>query len=159
MLFVPTIAAAATVSWCAKDPTTPVGQIGTPERVFKVLTDAEAYPRWVVGAKQIRAVDAGWPAPGTAFHHSVGAGPASLDDATTVVELDSPRRMVLKGRARPLGTMAIVLDVRRAGDDTEITITENGEVYNPIFKFVSRFIIGHYGSIDDYLEGLKKVVR
>jgi uncharacterized protein YndB with AHSA1/START domain len=97
----------------------------TPERVFKVLTDAEAYPRWVVGAKQIRAVDAGWPAPGTAFHHSVGAGPASLDDATTVVELDSPRRMVLKGGARPLGTMAIVLDVRRAGDDTEITITEN----------------------------------
>ena len=96
----------------------------TPERVFKVLIDAEAYPRWVVGAKQVRAVDDGWPAPGTAFHHSVGAGPACVDDATTVVELDPPRRLVLRGRARPLGTMAIVLDVRRAGDETEITITE-----------------------------------
>ena len=96
----------------------------SPERVFSVLADAKAYPHWVVGAKQVRAVDEGWPAPGTAFHHSIGAGPASVDDATTVVELDPPRRLVLRGRARPLGTMAIVLDVRRAADETEITITE-----------------------------------
>src|SRR4051812_44355563 len=96
----------------------------SPERVFDVLTDAVAYPHWVVGAKQVRAVDEGWPAPGTAFHHSVGAGPARLDDATTVIELDPPRRLVLRGRARPLGTMAIVLDVRGADGGTEITITE-----------------------------------
>ena len=50
-------------------------------------------------------------------------------------------------------------EINPSGTGSEITITENGEVYNPIFKFVSRFIIGHYGSIDDYLEGLKKVVR
>jgi uncharacterized protein YndB with AHSA1/START domain len=96
----------------------------SPERVFEILADADAYPRWVVGAKQVRSVDAGWPAPGTAFHHSVGAGLARLDDATTVVELDPPRRLVLRGRARPLGTMAIVLDVRRADSQTEITIAE-----------------------------------
>jgi uncharacterized protein YndB with AHSA1/START domain len=96
----------------------------SPERVFEILTKAEAYSDWVVGAKQVRAVDDGWPAPGTAFHHSVGVGPAKLDDATTVVELDPPRRLVLRGRARPLGTMAIVLDVRRADDRTEITISE-----------------------------------
>jgi uncharacterized protein YndB with AHSA1/START domain len=96
----------------------------SPERVFDILADAGAYPHWVVGAKQVRAVEEGWPAPGTAFHHSVGAGPASLDDATTVVELDPPRRLVLRGRARPFGTMTIVLDVSRAEDETEITITE-----------------------------------
>ena len=28
----------------------------SPERVFDVLTDAEAYARWVVGAKQVRGV-------------------------------------------------------------------------------------------------------
>jgi hypothetical protein len=35
-----------------------------------------------------------------------------------------------------------------------LTITENGEVYNPIFRFVSRFIIGHTATIDAYLKAL-----
>lgn len=35
-----------------------------------------------------------------------------------------------------------------------LTITEDGEVYNPIFRFVSRFIIGHSASIDAYLKAL-----
>ena len=96
----------------------------SPEQVFAVLTDANAYAEWVVGAKQVRAVDEAWPAPGSAFHHSLGAGPATLNDSTTVAELDAPRRLVLCGRARPLATMAIVLDVHRFGDGTEVTITE-----------------------------------
>lgn len=30
---------------------------------------------------------------------------------------------------------------------TRITITEDGKVYNPIF----RFVMGHHGTMDDYL--------
>jgi len=33
-------------------------------------------------------------------------------------------------------------------------ITEEGEVSNPIFRFVGRFIIGHTRTIDDYLSAL-----
>jgi hypothetical protein len=33
-------------------------------------------------------------------------------------------------------------------------ITENGEVYNPIFRFVSRFIMGHTATLDAYLKSL-----
>ena len=36
-----------------------------------------------------------------------------------------------------------------------LTITENGEVYNPVFRFVSRFIMGHTATIDTYLKALK----
>jgi uncharacterized protein YndB with AHSA1/START domain len=32
-----------------------------PEAVFEVLDDAEAYPRWVVGARRMRRVDPDWP--------------------------------------------------------------------------------------------------
>ena len=39
---------------------------------------------------------------------------------------------------------------------TIIRITENGEVYNPVFRFVSRFIIGHTRSMDAYLRALGK---
>ena len=35
-----------------------------------------------------------------------------------------------------------------------VTITENGEIYNPIFRFVSRFVLGYTGSIDTYLKAL-----
>jgi uncharacterized protein YndB with AHSA1/START domain len=123
----------------------------SPERVFTVLTNAEAYAHWVVGAKQVRAVDDGWPAPGTAFHHSVGAGPAKLDDSTTVIELDSPRRLILKGRARPLGTMSIVLDVRRSDDRTEITITEQPAAGPP------RWLVGPAAWAMDVLIHLRNV--
>jgi hypothetical protein len=36
-----------------------------------------------------------------------------------------------------------------------LTITENGEVYNPVFRFVARFVMGHTASIDAYLKALK----
>jgi hypothetical protein len=35
-----------------------------------------------------------------------------------------------------------------------LTITEAGEVYNPIFRFISRFVIGHSASIEKYLTAL-----
>jgi Polyketide cyclase / dehydrase and lipid transport len=40
------------------------------------------------------------------------------------------------------------------GTGTELTITENGEVYNPVFRFVSRFIMGHTATIDKYQRDL-----
>jgi len=38
-----------------------------PERVFAALTDPATYPHWLRGCKDIRGVDATWPAPGSAF--------------------------------------------------------------------------------------------
>src|SRR5262245_44056387 len=37
-----------------------------------------------------------------------------------------------------------------------LTITEAGQVYNPIFRFASRFVIGHSASIEKYLAALGK---
>jgi uncharacterized protein YndB with AHSA1/START domain len=37
---------------------------------------------------------------------------------------------------------------------TTLRITEDGEVYNPIFRLVSRFILGHHATIDTYLRDL-----
>lgn len=42
------------------------------------------------------------------------------------------------------------------GGVTMIRITEDGDVYNPVFGFVSRFVIGHTRTIDDYLRALGK---
>lgn len=96
-----------------------------PEQVWAVLTDPHAYPEWVVGARRIRDVDAGWPAPGTAFHHEVGGWPLRIKDNTKVRELVPLSRLVLEARARPAGVAAVtlLLEERRPGC-TQVTILE-----------------------------------
>ena len=47
----------------------------------------------------------------------------------------------------------------REGDGTCVRITEDGDVYNPIFRFVSRFIIGQRRTIDNYLRALAKATN
>jgi len=36
----------------------------------------------------------------------------------------------------------------------QVAITEAGEIYNPIFRFMSRFVLGYSGSIETYLKAL-----
>jgi hypothetical protein len=45
-------------------------------------------------------------------------------------------------------------EIAPGGSGSVLTITENGEVYNPIFRFVSRFIMGHTATIEKYLRDL-----
>ena len=35
------------------------------------------------------------------------------------------------------------------------TITENGEVYNPIFRFLSRYVMGYTATMDRYLQAVQ----
>lgn len=51
------------------------------------------------------------------------------------------------------GTWTIEVDSQGTG--SQVTITENGEVYNPVFRFISRYIIGHTASMDAYLNALQ----
>jgi uncharacterized protein YndB with AHSA1/START domain len=97
-----------------------------PTSVFRVLDDPDAYPRWVVGARRIRRVDPDWPAEGSRFHHAVGTPAAELHDFTTVLERESPRRLVLEARFLPSGVAKIELDVTPTGDDgSEVTMAEH----------------------------------
>ena len=42
------------------------------------------------------------------------------------------------------------------GGASVVTITEHGAVYNPVFRFVSRFVFGHTATMDAYLRALGK---
>lgn len=39
---------------------------------------------------------------------------------------------------------------------TMLQITENGEVPNPVFRFLSRYVFGHTATMDQYLASLEK---
>jgi uncharacterized protein YndB with AHSA1/START domain len=94
--------------------------------VFAALTTPETYPQWLLGCQDIRAVDKGWPGPGTKFHHRVGlVGPVTVSDSTMVLEVDDPERLVLEVRARPLGRGQVTFTLRATSDGgTLLTIDE-----------------------------------
>lgn len=66
-----------------------------------------------------------------------------------------PRRLVTRiaDPKLPFGGTWIY-EIAPQGSSCTLTITENGEVYNPIFRFVSRFIMGDTATIDSYLAAL-----
>lgn len=96
----------------------------TPEEVFAVLSDPQCYPRWVVGAAGIRDQDEEFPAVGSRFHHKVGSWPVGLKDHTEVLEVEPPTRLVLKAKARPLGTATIEIELRENEAGTEVLMEE-----------------------------------
>lgn len=96
----------------------------SPEEVFAILTDPECYPRWVVGAAGVRDADEDFPAAGSRFHHKVGSWPIGLKDHTEVTEIEPPHRIVLKAKARPLGTATIAIHLRESAGGTELTMEE-----------------------------------
>jgi uncharacterized protein YndB with AHSA1/START domain len=110
----------------------------SPQDVWDVLMDPESYAYWVVGASHIRGVDPDWPAPGSRFHHSQGIWPLTLNDHSTVLEIDPPRRLVLKVKIRPLGTARVDLRLRALdAGGTHVTMIEvPGDV-------PSRFVFGN----------------
>jgi uncharacterized protein YndB with AHSA1/START domain len=97
-----------------------------PERVFAVLADWRSYGYWVVGSRTIRGADPGFPAAGTRFHHQVGVGPLHLNDHTQVLEVDQPRKLIMRAKARPLGTAIVDIELRDDGDGgTHVTFRED----------------------------------
>lgn len=96
------------------------------EVVFDTLRTPESYPHWLVGCRDIRDVDDGWPEPGTRFHHRVGLmGPVVVADSTAVLEIDAPTRLSLEVRARPLGRGRATFVLTKDGADGATTVTVN----------------------------------
>ncbi|MBM4421396.1 MAG: hypothetical protein FJ034_07445 [Chloroflexi bacterium] len=44
------------------------------------------------------------------------------------------------------------------GSGTRLTITEEGEVFDPFLRFLVRFVIGQHRTIDRYLETLRRTL-
>jgi len=72
-----------------------------------------------------------------------------------VTEMTPPRRFALRIADPKLpfgGTWTYELAAEGGG--TAVTITENGEVGNPLMRFLSRFVFGQTSTMDGYLTAL-----
>ena len=94
------------------------------DEVFALVTDVSSYPEWLVGAQEIRHVDADWPAVGTSFVHRIGFGPVRVPGSTTVREVERPSCFVLSAGMGPLGEATVRFELRTVGAGTEVTVLE-----------------------------------
>lgn len=71
------------------------------------------------------------------------------------IESTPPSRLVTKIADPTLpfgGTWTYIITPTAQG--CTLTITEDGEIYNPIFRFVSKFFMGHTATIDAYFKAM-----
>jgi uncharacterized protein YndB with AHSA1/START domain len=81
---------------------------------------------------------------------------SGFDVPLVVMESAPSRRLVTKIDASAGAAFGGTWTYELTGDSgsTRISVTEAGWIGNPIFRFLSRFIFGYYGSLDGYLKAL-----
>ena len=123
----------------------------SPQEVYAVVRDFGSAPKWRADVKQIE-VDA-QPGKPVYFREEAKHGTVNYE----LVEDVPAQRMVTRIRDTDLGYSGQwTYSFTPENGGTLVTITEDGEVSNVLFRFMSRYIFGHTATIDGYLESLAK---
>jgi polyketide cyclase/dehydrase/lipid transport protein len=118
--------------------------------VYAIVRDVASAAQWREGVTKVELLD------GHRFREHSKNGAVTYE----VVEDDPGRRFSTRIVDRDLGysgSWTYVFEDMPPG--SRLTITENGEVTNILFRFLSRFAFGHYASIDRYLRDLERRTR
>ena len=120
-----------------------------PDTVWALITGVDAYPSW---RRDVKSVERLTSASGSLAWREVNGGDKLSFEATAV---EPPAHFVARitDRGIPFGG-SWDYRIEPEGGGTRITITEHGEVYNPVFRFVSKYLMGHTATIDKYLTDL-----
>lgn len=112
----------------------------SPETVWRVVTDYEGQPAW---RKDLKKVERLPDREGREVWREVYEDGSPLTMETT--ESVAPSRLVrtIADEGGPFSGRWEYEIKADGASGTRLTITERGEVPNPFFRFVSRFVIGH----------------
>jgi hypothetical protein len=123
-----------------------------PESVWAALSDPAAFPSWRGAVKKVEVLPATATGPSWREHSSNGR-------ITFVADVfEPPRRMVgrIADKDLPFGGSWEYRVEPDGPSSTKVTVIERGSVYNPVFRFMSRFVFGHTATMDAYLRALGK---
>jgi uncharacterized protein YndB with AHSA1/START domain len=121
-----------------------------PETVWAVVRDLGAVPQWWPGLRSSERVTG---PDGRERWRQVSGGGAM----TIVVEEGQPPRRLVSQIEPPPGAPfggAWIYEIVPEGDGSRVTVTEQGWVANPLFRFLSRFVFGHYRTLESYARAL-----
>lgn len=121
------------------------------ERIYAAIVDVENAPKWRSGLQKVEVL---------AREPMTWRETADWGTITFVREEAVPNQRVktrIADESEGFGgtwTYALLPD----GDATQLTITENGTVSNPVFRIMSKFVFGHYTSLETYASDLAKLL-
>ena len=122
-----------------------------PEAIWRAITDIEAMPAWRQGLKSVNRLPDKNGLPAWVETSASGTIPFET------VFSQPPRKLIVRVADPRLpfgGTWTYEITPVAAGSN--LRIREDGEVYNPVFRFLSRFVFGYSGTIDAYLKSLER---
>lgn len=126
----------------------------SPESVFALIRTSSEFPKWRSDVSRVEAVPA---ENGRERFREVGKNGSILFE---IESIDPPERMVTRIADKSLAFGgAWIYEVSATPDGTNLRITEDGEVYNPVFRFVSRFIMGQTATLDRYLGDVERRLK
>ena len=122
-----------------------------PESIWRTITDVEAFPSWRDGVTRVQRLP-------DRDGRPVWVEEGAFRKMTLAIERFEPPRLLVGRIADPClpfgGTWTYEITPVTGG--SRLRITEDGEIYNPIFRFMSRFIFGYEGTIQSYMASLHK---
>ena len=117
-----------------------------PEAVWELITKIEAFPSWRSDVKAVERLP-------DRDGRKVWVEDGSNGRITFAVErAESPRLLVTRIADPDLpfgGTWTYEISPRATG--STLTITEDGEIYNPLFRVMARFVFGYESTMAAYL--------
>jgi hypothetical protein len=124
------------------------------QSVWQIAADFAAWPSWNPSATQIERV-------ADREGHSVwvvigknGRLPTEIVESSAPDETRAGRLVTsIADPSLPFGG-SWIMSFEPAADGCTLTITENGEVRNPFFRFMSRFVFGHTGGLESFVKAL-----
>ena len=145
------IVAVVVIGWLLPAEHVASGEVTVPaasQRVFEAISDVNRYPSWRPGITRVEVLAT----------HPLRWREHEGGDAITfeVVESSPPQQLKVRIADADLpfgGSWTYVLTP--VGTGTRLQITEDGVVHNPVFRFVSRFVIGHTATIEQFLDDLE----
>ncbi len=120
------------------------------EVVWARIADIEQSPTW---RSDLRAVEPAHDEEGEALWVEIEREGGSTTYRT--IEERAPERLVreIVPRGQPYGGRWII-ELHEQDGGTVVRVTEEGEVYNALFRFVGRLILGYARKVERYLRAL-----
>ncbi len=117
------------------------------ERVFTAISDVRNYANWRPGVREVTVLS------DSPLRWREDGSNGKIEFELT--SSDPPKRQVvtIASKELPFGGRW-EYDLAPDGTGTRLTVREHGEVYNPIFRFMARFIFGYSKTMEDYLAAL-----
>jgi len=121
-----------------------------PATVFDIVSDFARHPEW--RSDLTRVETDGEPGMGQLVREIGADGELPY----RVTALQRPTLLVtrIESASLPFGGAWTYYFVEAPSGGTRLTIAEDGEIYNPVFRFMARFVFGYEATIDRYLSDL-----